>query len=77
MRRPEPIPELPEAAAREGCSYISGPLLTPDGREKYTCAGTQEAVRAFMERGIPGLHLTDIYGDPVRGFAGGYLNKEE
>lgn len=72
MRRP-PYPELPEAAAREGLGYISGPLLAPDGRKKITCAGSPEQVAAFMGSWATSEGLVDIYGDPARGFAGGYL----
>lgn len=71
MRRPEPIPELPEAATRLGIGYMSGPLTQPDGRRKFTCSGTVEQVAAWM-KWAPGRGLTGIYGDPARGFAGGY-----
>src|SRR3990167_8299068 len=47
MRRPEPIPELPEAATRLGVGYVSGPLIGPDGRRKYTVSGTPEQVQAW------------------------------
>ncbi len=71
MRRETSFPELPEAAAREGVGYMSGPLVGPDGRRKFTCAGRWHEVRAWMawarENG-----LVDIYGDPDRGFAGAY-----
>ena len=70
MRREPPWPELPEAAARAGIGYISGPLVGPDGRRKITCSGSPEQVRAFM-LGF-GEDLVDLYGDPARGFAGGY-----
>lgn len=73
MRRPEPIPELPEAAMRMGVGYISGPLATPDGRRKITCSGTDEQVSAFLGHWAPTEGLVDTYGDPSRGFAGGYL----
>lgn len=75
MRRPAPIPELVEAATRDGVAYISGPLL--DTREpnqaKYTVSGEPETVRAWMETWAPAQGMTGIYGDPERGFAGGYL----
>jgi hypothetical protein len=72
MRCDTPIPELPEAATRDGVSYISGPLIGPDGRRKFTCSGTTEVVEAFMRIWGPANGLIDIYGDPTRGFAGGY-----
>jgi len=72
MRREPPWPELPEAAARLGAGYISGPLIGPDGRRKFTCSGLPEQVKAFMDEWAPKNGLTGIYGDPKRGFAGGY-----
>jgi hypothetical protein len=73
MRREPPWPELPEAACRIGAGYISGPLDCPNGRKKITCSGTADQVRAFIEHWAPTEGLVDIYGDPARGFAGGYL----
>lgn len=72
MRRTTPWPELPEAATRLGIGYVSGPLASPDGRRKYTVSGSKEEVLAWMELWAPHNRLTDIYGDPARGFAGGY-----
>ena len=68
-----PWPELPEAATRVGVGYISGPLAGPDGRRKITCSGTAEQVRAFIDFWARSQGLLDVYGDPGRGFAGGYL----
>jgi hypothetical protein len=73
MRREPPWPELPEAATRLGIGYISGPLKSPDGRRKITVSGDAEQVRAFLEDWAPRQGLVDCYGDPARGFAGGYL----
>jgi hypothetical protein len=71
MCRSTPVPELPEAAARLGVGYVSGPLIDPDGRKKYTCSGSPEQVKAFLDRAeLDGL--VNVYGDPARGFAGGY-----
>ena len=64
--------EIPEAAAREGLGYVSGPLIDRDGRRRFTCAGSEAQVRAWMEHWAPAHGLGDVYGDPVRGFAGGY-----
>lgn len=74
MRRELPWPELPEAATRIGVGYISGPLETADGREKIVCSGVEEQVKAFLEDWAPRNGLVDCYGDPARGFAGGYLS---
>jgi hypothetical protein len=73
MRREPPWPELPEAAARENAGYISGPLTSPDGRRKITCVGTPDVVAAFLECWAPAHGVIDCYGDPARGFAGGYI----
>jgi len=71
MRRETPWPELPEAATREGIGYMSGPLIGPDGRRKFTCSGTAEQVRAWLNW-ADDEGLVELYGDPARGFAGGY-----
>jgi len=70
--RGSPTPELPEAACRLGASYLAGPLPSPDGRKKYVVSGDEGAVRAWMASPDFGGSLVDVYGDPVRGFAGGY-----
>ncbi|MCC6775656.1 MAG: hypothetical protein IT537_03310 [Hyphomicrobiales bacterium] len=68
MCREAPWPELPEAAARAGVGYVSGPIRQQDGSVKYTCCGTAEQVSAWMdEQRTRGLAP---YGDPARGFAG-------
>lgn len=76
MRRTTPYPELPEAAAREGVGYISGPLPDASGRAKFTCAGSAEQVQAFLDVWSPKAGMVGQYGDPARGFAGAYLPKE-
>lgn len=72
MRRDTPLDELVEAATRDGVAYIAGPFIGPDGRHKFTASGAPEVIRAFMTHWAPRNGLTDIYGDPARGFAGGY-----
>ncbi len=65
--------ELPEAAAREGMCFVADGLPGRDGRRKVVCqVGTPEQIRAFVSYFAPALGLSDIYGDPERGFAGGY-----
>lgn len=71
MRRDSPVQELPEAALRLGMAYMSGPLIGPDGRRKYTFSGEPDMVRAWMAW-APSIGLSGLYGDPMRGFAGGY-----
>lgn len=68
------VPELPEAAVREKVAYLS--LVTDrDGRTKVVLGGhtTPTTVRAFLDDWAPAHGLVDTYGDPARGFAGGYL----
>lgn len=72
MRRDTPIDELVEAATREDMAYVAGPFIQPDGRRKFTCSGDRRTVEAFMFYWAPENGLVGVYGDPVRGFAGGY-----
>lgn len=71
-----PVRELPEAATRLGVGYIAGSIVDPDGRRKFTCSGTSEQVRAFLDVWAPREGLVDLYGDPARGFAGGYEQRK-
>jgi len=67
------VAELPEAGAREGLAYIAT-VTERGGRQKVVLgAADAEMVRAFLESWAPAQGLVDIYGDPARGFAGGYL----
>lgn len=71
--RGQHVPELPEASAREGLCFVSDGLPGPNGRTKIVCqSGTPEQIEAFMHSWAPANGLADIYGDPARGFAGGY-----
>jgi len=66
----ENIPELPEAASREGIAFLGTGLPGPDGRrKKVIMGGSPEMIRSWMDT----CGLKDVYGDPARGFAGGYL----
>ena len=63
------IPELPEAAAREGIAFLAT-VTDRDGRKKVVLqAAGSEQVQAFLSH----YPAQDKYGDPARGFAGGYL----
>lgn len=65
------LPELPEAAAREGIAYLAT-VTAPGGRRKRVLgAASPSLVRAWMAG--EGRALKELYGDPERGFAGGYL----
>lgn len=70
--RGQSIPELPEAAAREGIPFLAT-VRDRDGREKVVLqAAPPGLVSRFMAGEIvPGLK--NVYGDPARGFAGGYV----
>lgn len=68
------VPELPEASAREGQCFLADGLPDADGRTKVVCqSGSPEQIRAFLDDWAPAHGLVDLYGDPARGFAGGYL----
>lgn len=72
MRR-LPDAELLIAAPREGQCCLSA-VIARDGRTKIGClVGSAEQVSAFMQQWAPAQGLIDIYGDPVRGFAGAYV----
>jgi hypothetical protein len=66
------VPELPEAAAREGIPFVA--VLDERGQKKVVLqAASPDIVRAFMSGEIvPGL--SRVYGDPERGFAGGFIS---
>jgi len=73
------LPELPEAAARCGVAAIYRIHDDRSGRWKVgiigagagTVPGT-EPVAAFLRGEGAARDLVDLYGDPVRGYAGGY-----
>jgi len=66
------IPELPEAAAYEGIPFLST-VTERDGRKKVVLmAAPHDLIKRFLAGEIIG-DLVDMYGDPARGFAGGYL----
>mgnify|MGYP006912946956 CR=1 FL=1 len=72
--RAREVPELPEAAVRDGAAYLAT-VADRDGRRKIVLGGhtSPETVKAFLETWAPSQGLTGLYGDPARGFAGGYL----
>ena len=73
LRKAGYIPELPEAAAREGIPVLAE-TTDRDGRRKVVMqAASTRLVVAFLDgRIVEGLR--GVYGDPARGFAGGYLD---
>lgn len=71
------VPELPEASARRGMPFVSS-MWERDGRMKVNLmSAPPEAVRAFLAGEGLAAELSDRYGDPARGFAGGYLRAGE
>lgn len=69
--RGQHVPELPEAAAREGIPFLAT-VQDKDGRVKTVLqAAPPELVRRFMAGELV-TGLKEVYGDPARGFAGGY-----
>jgi len=66
MRGPV-TPELPEAGAILGVAYVAS-----QGDRLVIGAAQPEDVVHFMEVWGPANKLKNIYGDPERGFAGGY-----
>lgn len=72
LRGYEDIPELPEAAAQLGIPFMSV-VTDKDGRRKIVLmSAPPELVESFL-RGELTQGLSNFYGDPARGFAGGYL----
>jgi hypothetical protein len=71
------VPELPEAATRSGIAYIATPKPGPDGRVKVVLgAAPAPAVEAWLRGEGAAAGLVGLYGDPARGFAGGYVRGE-
>lgn len=71
LRGQPTVPELPEAACREGIPFLAD-VTERDGRRKCVLqAASADLVSHFMSGEIV-AGLTDIYGDPARGIAGGY-----
>lgn len=73
--RNKEVPELPEAATRDGTPYLAMPRPTErDPRKKVTLgAASPEVVREFLESWASAHGLVELYGDPARGLAGGYV----
>jgi hypothetical protein len=77
--RPGTVPSLPEASLRLGVPVIYQ-MMEKDGRRKVGILGAGEGTPAgsapvaeFIRTWGPAQGLTGMYGDPVRGFAGGYF----
>ncbi len=74
------IPELSEAAHRIGVAYLAEIPETPeDPRRKIILGGAGDGtapgrapIEAFLGGWAASQGLTDLYGDPALGFAGGY-----
>ena len=77
--RPGTVPELPEAALQIGAVVIAS-ITTKDGRRHVVIQGAGEGslagrapIDAFLGGWAAENGIIGIYGDPVRGYAGGYL----
>lgn len=66
------LPQAPQAACREGVAVLSR-VTDRDHRQKVGLLGaTEQQVSRFLSgQLVP--DLVDRYGDPARGFAGGYI----
>jgi len=71
------LDELPDVASYLGVAYLAGPTPRPGERTKVVLGGaaTPQMVRDYLEVWAPAQGLVDCYGDPERGFAGGYIPK--
>jgi hypothetical protein len=76
--RGQHVPELPEAACSLGVAYLAT-VTDSDGRTKVVLGGCGDGtvpgtapVEAFLGGWAQEQGLVDLYGDAVRGFAGGY-----
>lgn len=66
------VPELLLAAASAEQCCLSA-VVARDGRTKIGClVGSPAQITAFMKEWAPAQGLIDVYGDPLRGFAGAY-----
>lgn len=68
------VPELREAALIARLPGYLASVTEPGGRQKVVISADESNVRAFMEGWAKQNGLTEIYGNPVRGFAGGYIS---
>jgi hypothetical protein len=70
--RGKEVPELPEAACLIGVPCLAT-VTDADGRVRVVLKSASPAlVRKFMETWAPAQGITEIYGFPVRGMAGGF-----
>ncbi len=69
------IDELPEAALSLGVAYISKITERSTGKTKIICGGhtTPEMIGTFQTWAGDQSDVVEVYGDPVRGYAGAVL----
>lgn len=67
------IKELPEASMQLHIPYLSG-FNMQNGRSKICIGGDADgtATKAFLNGWAASMGLSDLYGDPARGYAGGF-----
>jgi hypothetical protein len=68
------IPEIPEAAARDGVAFLGTPPPKAGNRQQVVLQAAGEEHLAAWPAWAAAEGLVDLYGgDPARGFAGGYV----
>ena len=75
MRSGGPWPELPEAAARAGITYLASLPANGGGEKVVLGAASAAEVQAFFGPFAAANGITGTYGDPERGFAGGFCRE--
>ena len=66
-----PIAEIAEATAMTDIPC----LVYGHCKGKLRLVGSRgPAISRFLQNQVPGIHLSGVYGDPARGFAGGYAD---
>lgn len=67
------IPELPEASCRENIAFLATVTDPGGARKRVLQSGCPALIEGWMQ--IAPLTLDAVYGDPQRGFAGGYITR--
>lgn len=67
------IPDLPEASAYYGLPWIADTGGRADRKKLVIQSGRRSTIETFILDFGPRAGLVDIYGDPDRGYAGGYF----
>lgn len=66
-------PEAPEASSILGLPLLYSNFITSIQKYKFgIISASPETIRYWMDNTAKNLELEDVYGDPARGYAGGY-----